>query len=148
MYTIPATSAHSSFPFVPPVPGHDRAQCLVYRTIEDLEAMQVAAKISKVGVVVGGGLLGLEAAKALKDLGLQTHVVEFAPRLMAVQLDDAGGALLRSKIEALGVTVHTGKNTSLITNGEQCVNKMCFADGEELETDVILFSAGMCPGFT
>ena len=137
--------ATGSFPFVPPVPGHDRAQCLVYRTIEDLEAMQVAAKISKVGVVVGGGLLGLEAAKALKDLGLQTHVVEFAPRLMAVQLDDAGGALLRSKIEALGVTVHTGKNTSLITDGEQCVNKMCFADGEELETDVILFSAGIRP---
>ena len=137
--------ATGSFPFVPPVPGHDRAQCLVYRTIEDLEAMQAAAKTSKVGVVVGGGLLGLEAAKALKDLGLQTHVVEFAPRLMAVQLDDAGGALLRSKIEALGVTVHTGKNTSLITDGEQCVNKMCFADGEELETDVILFSAGIRP---
>jgi nitrite reductase (NADH) large subunit len=137
--------ATGSFPFVPPVPGHDRAQCLVYRTIEDLEAMQTAAKTGKVGVVVGGGLLGLEAAKALKDLGLQTHVVEFAPRLMAVQLDDAGGAMLRSKIEALGVVVHTGKNTSLITDGEQCVNKMCFADGEELETDIVLFSAGIRP---
>ena len=137
--------ATGSFPFVPPVPGHDRAQCLVYRTIEDLEAMQAAAKTGKVGVVVGGGLLGLEAAKALKDLGLQTHVVEFAPRLMAVQLDDAGGAMLRSKIEALGVTVHTGKNTSLITDGEQCVNKMCFTDGEELETDIVLFSAGIRP---
>ena len=61
-------------------------------------------KNGKVGVVVGGGLLGLEAAKALKDLGLETHVVEFAPRLMAVQLDEAGGAMLRRKIEALGVT--------------------------------------------
>jgi len=137
--------ATGSFPFVPPVPGHDRAQCLVYRTIEDLEAMQAAAKTGKVGVVVGGGLLGLEAANALKDLGLQTHVVEFAPRLMAVQLDDAGGAMLRTKIEALGVVVHTGKNTSLITDGEQCVNKMCFADGEELETDIVLFSAGIRP---
>ena len=137
--------ATGSFPFVPPVPGHDRAQCLVYRTIEDLEAMSAAAKTGKVGVVVGGGLLGLEAAKALKDLGLQTHVVEFAPRLMAVQLDDAGGAMLRSKIEDLGVIVHTGKNTSLITDGEQCVNKMCFADGEELETDIVLFSAGIRP---
>lgn len=137
--------ATGSYPFVPPVAGHDRPQCLVYRTIEDLEAMSAAAKTGKVGTVVGGGLLGLEAAKALKDLGLETHVVEFAPRLMAVQIDDAGGAMLRRKIEALGVIVHTSKNTSLITDGEQCVNKMCFADGEELETDIVLFSAGIRP---
>jgi nitrite reductase (NADH) large subunit len=137
--------ATGSYPFVPPVAGHDRPQCLVYRTIEDLEAMTAAAKTSRVGTVVGGGLLGLEAAKALKDLGLETHVVEFAPRLMAVQIDDAGGAMLRRKIEALGVIVHTSKNTSLITDGEQCINKMCFADGEELETDIILFSAGIRP---
>jgi nitrite reductase (NADH) large subunit len=137
--------ATGSYPFVPPVAGHDRPQCLVYRTIEDLEAMTEAAKTGKIGTVVGGGLLGLEAAKALKDLGLETHVVEFAPRLMAVQLDDAGGAMLRRKIEALGVVVHTSKNTSLITDGEQCVNKMCFADGEELETDIVLFSAGIRP---
>ena len=94
--------ATGSYPFVPPVPGHDRAQCLVYRTIEDLEAIAAAAKTGKVGTVVGGGLLGLEAAKALKDLGLETHVVEFAPRLMAVQLDEAGGAMLRHKIEEFG----------------------------------------------
>ena len=137
--------ATGSYPFVPPVAGHDRSQCLVYRTIEDLEAMAAAAKTGKVGTVVGGGLLGLEAAKALKDLGLETHIVEFAPRLMAVQLDEAGGAMLRRKIEQLGVIVHTGKNTSLITDGEQCVNKMCFADGEELETDIVLFSAGIRP---
>ncbi|HEX5359511.1 MAG TPA: FAD-dependent oxidoreductase, partial [Fluviicoccus sp.] len=66
--------ATGSYPFVPPVPGNDREGCLVYRTIEDLEAIRDAAAKSKVGVVVGGGLLGLEAAKALKDLGLQTHV--------------------------------------------------------------------------
>ena len=137
--------ATGSFPFVPPVPGHDRPECLVYRTIEDLEAIATVAQKSKVGVVVGGGLLGLEAAKALHDLGLKTHVVEFAPRLMAVQLDEAGGAMLRHKIEHLGVTVHTGKNTQLITDGEHCFNKMCFADGEELETDLILFSAGIRP---
>ncbi|SJM91963.1 nitrite reductase large subunit NirB [Crenothrix polyspora] len=137
--------ATGSYPFVPPVPGHDRPNCLVYRTIEDLEAMASAAKTSKVGVVVGGGLLGLEAAKALTDLGLETHVVEFAPRLMAVQLDEGGGAMLRRKVEALGLQVHTGKNTTLITDGEQCVNKMCFADGEELETDIVLFSAGIRP---
>jgi nitrite reductase (NADH) large subunit len=137
--------ATGSYPFVPPVLGHDRKNCLVYRTIEDLEAMKAAALTSKIGVVVGGGLLGLEAAKALTDLGLETHVVEFAPRLMAVQLDDGGGAMLRRKIEALGVSVHTGKNTTQIIDGEQCANKMCFADGEELETDIVLFSAGIRP---
>lgn len=137
--------ATGSYPFVPPVTGNDRPTCLVYRTIEDLEAIKTAASNGKVGAVVGGGLLGLEAAKALTDLGLTTHVVEFAPRLMAVQLDEGGGAMLRRKIEALGVTVHTGKNTTQIIDGESCVNKMCFADGEELETDVVLFSAGIRP---
>jgi nitrite reductase (NADH) large subunit len=137
--------ATGSYPFVPPVPGHDRKNCFVYRTIEDLEAMANAAKTGKVGVVVGGGLLGLEAAKALTDLGLETHVVEFAPRLMAVQLDEGGGVMLRRKVEALGLRVHTGKNTTQIIDGEQCVNKMCFADGEELETDIVLFSAGIRP---
>ncbi|MGR9099079.1 MAG: nitrite reductase large subunit NirB [Gammaproteobacteria bacterium] len=137
--------ATGSYPFVPPVPGHDRESCLVYRTIEDLEAITAAAKNARVGAVVGGGLLGLEAAKALKDLGLETHVVEFAPRLMAVQLDEGGGAMLRKKIEDLGVLVHTSKNTTLIADGERCLHKMCFADGEELETDIVLFSAGIRP---
>lgn len=137
--------ATGSYPFVPPVPGHERENCLVYRTIEDLEAITAGAKNSKVGVVVGGGLLGLEAANALKDLGLETHVVEFAPRLMAVQVDDAGGTLLKNKIQELGVRVHTNKNTQNITDGDTCKHKMEFADGESLETDLILFSAGIRP---
>lgn len=137
--------ATGSYPFVPPVPGHERDNCLVYRTIEDLEAIKASAAKGKVGVVVGGGLLGLEAAKALHDLGLETHVVEFAPRLMAVQVDDAGGALLKTKIQELGVRVHTGKNTQNITDGDTCFHKMEFADGESLETDLILFSAGIRP---
>lgn len=134
-----------SFPFVPPVPGHDRANTFVYRTIEDLEAITAASANSQIGTVVGGGLLGLEAAKALHDLGLKTHVVEFAPRLMAVQVDDGGGKLLRKKIEDLGVSVHTGKNTQQIIDGAEHTHKMCFADGEELETDLIVFSAGIRP---
>jgi nitrite reductase (NADH) large subunit len=98
------------------------------------------------GAVVGGGLLGLEAAKALHDLGLETHVVEFAPRLMAVQLDDTGASLLRRKIEALGVRVHTGKNTSEITDGEGGYrHRMNFAGGTSLDVDVIVFSAGIRP---
>ena len=67
-----------------PIPGNDQEHCLVYRTIDDLLAIEASAAVSKVGVVVGGGLLGLEAANALKQAGLDTHVVEFAPQLMAV----------------------------------------------------------------
>ncbi len=141
--------ATGSYPFVPPVPGRDREGCLVYRTIEDLEAMREWGAKSRKGVVVGGGLLGLECAKALKDMGLETHVVEFAPRLMTVQVDDMGGALLRKKIEALGVFVHTQKNTLEIAEGAGVGvggrHVMKFADGEQLETDMIVFSAGIRP---
>ncbi len=134
-----------SYPFVPPIPGNDQPHCLVYRTIEDLENISASSAVSKVGVVVGGGLLGLEAANALKEAGLQTHVVEFAPQLMAVQVDAGGGRLLRSKIENLGVQVHTQKATQVIEKGDVCRYKMVFVDGTDLETDMILFSAGIRP---
>jgi nitrite reductase (NADH) large subunit len=137
--------ATGSFPFVPPVPGHDRDNVFVYRTIDDLEKITAAAKTGKVGAVIGGGLLGLEAAKALMDLDLQTHVIEFAPRLMAVQVDDGGGNMLSKKIQDLGVSVHTQKNTQNIGDGENAFHKMSFADGQELETDIIVFSAGIRP---
>jgi nitrite reductase (NADH) large subunit len=137
--------ATGSYPFVPPIPGKDRDGCFVYRTIEDLEGLMAAGKKGKVGVVVGGGLLGLEAANALKQMGLETHVVEFAPRLMAIQIDEWGGMLLKQKIEAMGAFVHTSTNTSEIIDGENCTHKMVFANGESLETDVILFSAGIRP---
>jgi nitrite reductase (NADH) large subunit len=137
--------ATGSYPFVPPLPGRDRRGCYVYRSIEDLEALKKAARAAEVGTVVGGGLLGLEAAKALKDLGLETHVVEFAPRLMAVQLDEAGGRLLRRQIEALGVHVHAAKSTKEIVAGTGRAHRMVFADGATLETDVIVYSAGIRP---
>jgi nitrite reductase (NADH) large subunit len=146
--------ATGSYPFVPPLPGRDRPDCFVYRTIEDLLAMQACGARSKTGVVVGGGLLGLECAKALHDMGLQTHVVEFAPRLMAVQVDEGGGRVLRRKIEALGVRVHTQKNTTEIidcpresagVDGETTTHRMVFADGSCLDTDMIVFSAGIRP---
>ena len=137
--------ATGSYPFVPPIPGNDQPHCLVYRTIEDLQAIEASAAVSKTGVVVGGGLLGLEAANALKQAGVETHVVEFAPQLMAVQLDGQGGDLLRTKIEDLGVTVHTQKATQVIEAGEQSRYRMVFADGSYLETDMILFSAGIRP---
>ena len=136
--------ATGSRPFVPPVPGADLPGCFVYRTIEDLEAIKSRAAGRKVGVVVGGGLLGLEAANALKQLGLETHVIEFAPRLMAVQIDDGGSSILRRKVEALGVRIRTSTNTQVIeAAGDKLV--MRFADKTSLETDLVLFSAGVRP---
>ena len=137
--------ATGSYAFVPPIPGNDRQNCFVYRTIEDLDAIRAASLNAKTGVVIGGGLLGLEAAKALRDLNLETHVVEFAPRLMAVQIDDLGGRVLRSKIEDLGVKVHTQKATSSIEDGDSTQHVIKFGDGSVLETDIILFSAGIRP---
>jgi nitrite reductase (NADH) large subunit len=137
--------ATGSAPFVPPIPGTDRAGCHVYRTLEDLAAIRASAAGAASGVVVGGGLLGLEAAKALLDLGLRTHVVELAPRLMALQVDEGGGAMLRRHITALGVVVHTGKSSRAIGPGREARHALSFADGSTLEADVIVFSAGIRP---
>ena len=137
--------ATGSYPFVPQVAGRDRRDCFVYRTIEDLEEIRAQATRARVGTVIGGGLLGLEAAKALHDLGLETHVVEFAPRLMSVQLDDAAGRLLRRKIEALGASIHLLKNTKAIAEGTVRRHNLLFADGTSLETDLVVFSAGIRP---
>ncbi len=101
--------ATGSYPWIPPIKGAETQDCFVYRTIEDLNAIESCARRSKRGAVVGGGLLGLEAAGALKNLGVETHVIEFAPMLMAEQLDQMGGEQLRRKIESMGVKVHTSK---------------------------------------
>ncbi|ESA33349.1 nitrite reductase [Leptolyngbya sp. Heron Island J] len=137
--------ATGSYPFVPPIKGNDATGTFVYRTIEDLEAIKAYGEQSRVGVVVGGGLLGLECANALKSLGLETHVVEFAPRLMPVQIDEAGGAILKEKIEALGVQVHTSKVTTNIVSENGKLVSMQFADETSLQTDMIVFSAGIRP---
>lgn len=137
--------ATGSYPFVPPIAGAEGNSRLVYRTLDDLDDIRAAAKGNRRGVVVGGGLLGLEAANALKSLGLEAHVVEFAPRLMPVQLDPDGGAALKARIEELGVRVHLNRATSEIVAGEEYAYRMNFSDGESLETDLIVFSAGIRP---
>ena len=137
--------ATGSFPFVPPIPGNDSEGCLVYRTLDDLDAIQAAAKNATNGVVVGGGLLGLEAANALRGLNLDTAVVEFAPRLMPMQVDSEGGELLKEKIEALGVQVLTERATQRIEPGDNSRLRMVFQDDKVLETDLIVFSAGIRP---
>ncbi len=140
--------ATGSRPFVPPVPGHDLPGCFVYRTIEDLDAIREAAQRPGRGrrsaVVIGGGLLGLEAAKALRDMGLSPHVVEMAPRLMPLQVDEGGGGLLRRLITELDVTVHTGTSTDAIEpDGERYLAKL--GNGTELDVDLVVFSAGIRP---
>lgn len=137
--------ATGSYPFVPPIEGNDQPHCLVYRTLADLDDIRASASGAHTGVVVGGGLLGLEAANALKSLGLEAHVVEFAPRLMPVQLDADGGALLKEKIQALGVQVHTNTGTRAIVPGRERRLRMEFGDDHHLETDLIVFSAGIRP---
>ncbi len=135
--------ATGSYPFVPVIDGARDDARLVYRTLDDLDRIREAARGARRGVVVGGGLLGLEAANALTSLGLEAHVVEFAPRLMPVQLDEPGGEALKARIEALGVGVHLSRSTQSIVAGEQYRWRMNFSDGDSLETDLIVFSAGI-----
>jgi nitrite reductase (NADH) large subunit len=137
--------ATGSYPFVPPIKGSLTEGTFVYRTIDDLEAMSAFAANCRTGVVVGGGLLGLECANAIQNMGLTTHVVEFAPRLMPVQVGEMGGLTLKNKITELGVTIHTSKSTTEIVSDNGRVQKMLFADGSELQTDMIVFSAGIRP---
>ena len=136
--------ATGSAPFVPTLPGIDKKGIFVYRTIEYLEQIIAFGAITKKAAVIGGGLLGLEAAKAAYDLGMETHVVEFAPRLMPRQIDEAGSKVLVGKINALGVQVHLNKNTKeILGNGK--VQGMLFADGAQLDVGMIVVSAGIKP---
>ena len=137
--------ATGSAAFVPPIPGVEKDGVFVYRTIEDLDMMQEHAKKATKGAVIGGGLLGLEAAKALLDLGLEEiHVVEFASRLMPRQIDQAGSDILKAKLETLGLKIHLNKNTQDIS-GDRIIDGMNFADGSKLDVDMLVISAGIKP---
>ena len=138
--------ATGSAPFVPPIPGTDAAGAFVYRTLDDLDAIRAWASECRTGAVVGGGLLGLEAANALRLLGLHTTVVEFAPRLMAVQLDDGGGRALRRHVEALGLDVRTGAAAAAVrTSPDGRVVGLSFAEGDDLDAELVVFAAGIRP---
>ena len=137
--------ATGSSAFVPSIPGVDKEGVFIYRTIEDLEMMSAYAKKSKTGAVIGGGLLGLEAAKAMIDLGISdTYVIEFAPRLMPRQIDDVGSELLKSKLQALGLKIHTNKNTTAIL-GDDRIKGMQFSDDTKIDVDMLVISAGIKP---
>jgi nitrite reductase (NADH) large subunit len=138
--------ATGSNPFVPPVPGRELPGVFTYRTIEDLDRIRDWAGGRKTGVVVGGGLLGLEAAGALRSLELDTHVVEFAPRLMPMQVDEGGGAALRRRIETLGVQIHVGTGCERFEGDETAgVQTVRLGDGSEIAADVVVIAAGVRP---
>lgn len=136
--------ATGSAPFVPAIEGVEGAGVFVYRTIEDLHQISAYAQHVTSGAVMGGGLLGLEAAKAILDLGLITHVIEFAPRLMPRQVDDEGSDILKGKLTQLGITVHVSKNTTRI-EGSGALKRLMFSDGTSLDVGMLVISAGIRP---
>jgi nitrite reductase (NADH) large subunit len=138
--------ATGSRPFVPPIPGVDLYGVYTFRTIDDCTSIAKFAKNSKTAVVIGGGLLGLEAAKGLMTHGPKVHVVDVNPYLMSVQLDPAGGAILTKTITDLGVTVHPSKySTALLDDESRRVRAVQFKDGSVLECDMVVISAGIRP---
>mmetsp|Transcript_7512 Transcript_7512/g.18065 ORF Transcript_7512/g.18065 Transcript_7512/m.18065 type:complete len:1090 (-) Transcript_7512:129-3398(-) len=149
--------ATGSFPFVPPIPGKQRPGVFVYRTIEDLEAMLAYAKENnvKAGAVIGGGLLGLEAAKAVKDMGITSHIIEFADILMCRQIDQGGHDALVGKIEEMGLKVHCGARTEAFvgTDGSTDSDSMApvaalkFSNEgwDDLPVEMVVVSAGIKP---
>ncbi|MEV4126169.1 nitrite reductase large subunit NirB [Nocardia sp. NPDC049707] len=144
--------ATGSYPFVPPVPGHDLPECFVYRTIDDLDGIRAAATAAgpgAAGVVVGGGLLGLEAANALRLLGMTPHVVEFNTHLMPAQVDEGGGAILEKLVTDLGLQVHTGVGTASIETvadaGAAARLKVTLSDDTVIDAALVVFSAGVRP---
>ncbi|WP_255026002.1 nitrite reductase large subunit NirB [Rhodococcus sp. GA1] len=140
--------ATGSYPFVPPVPGHDLPGCFVYRTLDDLDGIRAAAERAKAaglaGIVIGGGLLGLEAANALRLLGVTPHVVEYNNRLMPAQVDEGGGRVLDRLVTDLGLVTHTGVGTEKIEAGPEAL-QVTLSDGSVLEAGLVIFSAGIRP---
>jgi nitrite reductase (NADH) large subunit len=136
--------ATGSKPFVPPIQGTTLHGVFVFRTIDDCRNIAGYAKGCKSAVVIGGGLLGLEAAKGLMTHNVSVTVVEMAPWLMSVQLDEAGGKVLQQTIEKLGITAKTSASTKELT-GHTHVTGVKFADGTEVPADMVVISAGIRP---
>ncbi|UKT64246.1 nitrite reductase large subunit NirB [Pedobacter mucosus] len=137
--------ATGSGAFIPNIIGLEKEGVFVYRTIEDLDLIANYSKRAKTASVIGGGLLGLEAAKALIDLGVaDTSIIEFAPRLMPRQIDQAGSDMLKSKLTDLGLTIHLNKNT-LSIEGDEHITALKFSDETSLEVDMLVISAGIKP---
>jgi len=145
--------ATGTYAWMPPIKGADLSGVFLYRTMDDVAAIRGYVEQLRVdkggalrGAVIGGGLLGLEAAGALQALGLSATVVQAAPRLMNVQIDEAGGVALKRLVEKLGVNVMVDAMTDRFTRGKTgAVGGISFADGGELLADVIIVAAGVRP---
>jgi nitrite reductase (NADH) large subunit len=136
--------ATGSVPFIIPVPGHNLAGVLSYRDLDDVMAMMLAAKSRGQAVVIGGGLLGLEAAAGLSDQGMDVTVIHIMPTLMERQLDAAAGHLLKTAVEARGIKVLNGANTKAIL-GETKVEGVELADGTVIPASVVVMAVGIRP---
>ena len=136
--------ATGSRPFVPPVPGSDLPGVHVFRTRGDARAILAGARAAKRAVVVGGGLLGLEAARALRARGVRVTVVHLADRLMELQLDGPAASLLERALRDLRIDVRTSARTTAL-EGEERVERVVLADGEELPADLVVVAAGVRP---
>jgi nitrite reductase (NADH) large subunit len=143
--------ATGSRAFVPPMAGLCRAETqewkeglFVFRTLDDCDAIMKYAAVARRAAVIGGGLLGLEAARGLLNMGLDVHVVHLMPHLMEMQLDPPAGAVLKRTLETMGVHVHLEKLTTAI-QGEERVTGLAFKDGSTLECDMVVISAGIRP---
>jgi len=136
--------ATGSRPFVPPIEGTNQEGVFVFRTLEDCDNIASYARHCQRAAVIGGGLLGLEAARGLLSHGVEVTVVEVAPHLMIQQLDPTAAALLKRKMEAMGVRVLAGTATSQLL-GEGKVAGLRFQDGSTLDTDMVVISCGIRP---
>ena len=136
--------ATGSSPFIPKIAGTELQGVFVFRTINDTRQMMELSSKGTKAVVIGGGLLGLEAARGLQVQGCDVTVVHLMQHLMDRQLDTIGGLTLQRKMEHLGMTVLCGKSTASI-NGRNRVESVTFADGSEIQAEIVVIAAGIRP---
>jgi nitrite reductase (NADH) large subunit len=142
--------ATGSRAFIPPIKGSRgpdgqlREGVFGFRTIDDCNGIMAAAKRSKKAAVIGGGLLGLEAARGLMNHGCEVHVIHLSKHLMNAQVDGTGGAILRATLEKMGITSHLEKATAEIC-GDDRITQILFKDGSTLDCDMVVISAGIQP---
>jgi nitrite reductase (NADH) large subunit len=147
-YLLIATGSRAFIPPVEGMTGHEgklRDGVFAFRTLDDCDGIIAHAKKSTQAAVIGGGLLGLEAARGLINHGCAVHVIHLGNHLMEQQLDGPGGGMLRSSMEAMGVTVHLKKSTTAVTHDGEKITGLSFKDGTSLDCDMVVVSAGIRP---